>query len=51
MSKSAFRSISQSRAAKEDILRDLASWPLVLEDVAHAQSRLHRGNGKHPEED
>jgi hypothetical protein len=32
-------------------LKDLASRPLVLEDVAHAQTRLHRRNGKRPEED
>jgi len=40
-----------SRQEKEDLLKDLSSWPLVLEDVAHAQSRFHRGNGKRPEED
>jgi len=40
-----------SLAAKEDILRDLSSWPLALEDVAARQSRLPRGNGTHPEED
>jgi len=28
------------RKVKEDILKDLASWPLVLEEVAHGQSRL-----------
>jgi len=33
------------RLAKEDILKDLASWPMVLDDVAHAQTRLPRGNG------
>jgi hypothetical protein len=26
------------RSAREDILKDLSSWPLVLEDVAHCQS-------------
>ena len=39
------------RSAREDILRDLATWPLVLEDVAHAQTRLPRGNGKRQEDD
>ena len=34
------------RAAREDILRDIATWPLALEDVAHRQTRLRRnGNG------
>jgi hypothetical protein len=37
-------------AAREDILKDLASWPLVLEEVARGQSRLRRGNGQ-PEAD
>ena len=42
-----------SRAAKEDILKDLSSWPLALEEVAHAQSRLvvSRGNGRRPDDD
>jgi hypothetical protein len=40
-----------SRAAKEDILRDLSSVPLVLKEVAHRQTRLPRGNGAHTEED
>jgi hypothetical protein len=36
-----------SRQEKEDLLRELSSWPLALEDVAHAQSRLpRRGKGK-----
>jgi hypothetical protein len=38
-----------SRTAREDILKDLSSWPLGLEEVAHAQSRLPRGNGTRPE--
>jgi hypothetical protein len=38
-----------SRSAKEDILKDIASIPLLLKEVAHAQSRLPRGNGAHPE--
>jgi hypothetical protein len=35
------------RAAREDILRDLASWSLVLQEVERAQSRL--SNGKRPQ--
>jgi hypothetical protein len=35
-----------SREAKEDVLRDLASVPVVLEDVASKQSRLPRRNGQ-----
>ena len=38
-----------SRSAKQDLLRDLSSIPLTLEQVAHAQSRLPRGNGTRPE--
>jgi hypothetical protein len=40
-----------SRAAKEDLLRDLSSVPLVLEEVAHRQTKLPRGSGAHSEED
>jgi len=40
-----------SRQEKEDLLKDLSSWPLALEDVAHAQTRLPRGKGKRHEED
>ena len=40
-----------SRQEKEDLLKDLSSWPLALQEVAHAQSRLPRGNGKRPKED
>ena len=36
---------------KEDLLKDLASWPLALAEVAHAQTRLPRGKGPRPEED
>ena len=39
-----------SRSAKEDLLKDLAALPLILKEVAHAQSRLPRCNGSHPEE-
>jgi len=39
------------RNVREDILRDLSTWPLAIEEVAHRQSRLPRGNGTHPEED
>jgi hypothetical protein len=38
-----------SRLAKEDLLKDLSSIPLMLKEVAHAQSRLPRGNGTRPE--
>ena len=38
-----------SRSAKEDLLKDLSSIPLVLKDVAHAQTRLPRGNRTRPE--
>ena len=38
-----------SREFKEDVLRDLASVPLILEDVASRQSKIARnGNGKRP---
>ena len=41
-----------SREIKEDVLRDLASVPLILEDVASRQSKLARnGNGKRPNGD
>jgi hypothetical protein len=41
-----------SRTAKEDILRDISSWPVVLKDVAQRQTRLrnNNGNGQTPEE-
>src|SRR5215469_3026196 len=39
-----------SRSAKEDLLKDLGGIPLILRDLAHAQSRLPRRNGAHPEE-
>jgi hypothetical protein len=42
-----------ARPEKEDILRDISSWPLALEGVAHRQTRLQRnnnGNGQTPEE-
>jgi phage terminase Nu1 subunit (DNA packaging protein) len=33
------------RLAREDILRDLSSWPLALAETADRQTRLPRGNG------
>jgi hypothetical protein len=33
-------------SVKEDLLKELASIPLVLQEAAHAQSRLPRGKGK-----
>jgi hypothetical protein len=37
------------RSVKEDLLKDIAAIPLILKEVAHAQSRLPRrnGNGAH----
>jgi hypothetical protein len=32
------------RKVREDLLRDLATWPLALEGVAHRQTRLSRNN-------
>jgi hypothetical protein len=39
-----------SRSVKEDLLTDLAGVPLVLENVAHAQTKLPRGNRSRPED-
>jgi hypothetical protein len=33
------------RTVREDILRELSTWPLAIEEVAHRQSRLPRGRG------
>ena len=35
-----------SRSVKEDLLNDLAIVPIVLANVAHAQTKLRRGNGR-----
>jgi|SRR6516162_9655059 hypothetical protein len=35
-----------SRDAKDDLLRDLASIPVVLDNVARAQTKLRRSNGQ-----
>jgi len=35
-----------SREAREDIAKNLANWPLILEEVARAQSRLANQKGK-----
>jgi hypothetical protein len=40
-----------SRESKEDFLRNLSNWPLILDDVANRQSKLQRGNGKQPRGD
>jgi len=32
-------------------LRNLAGWPLILENVPKSQTRLPRGKGQAPEED
>jgi hypothetical protein len=37
------------RSVKEDLLKELSSIPIVLKEVAHAQSRLSNGNGTRPE--
>jgi hypothetical protein len=34
------------RSVKEDVLKNIASLPLILEEVAHAQSRLAVAKGK-----
>jgi hypothetical protein len=39
------------RSVKEDLLKDLASVPLILKNVAHAQSRLPNVKGPRSEED
>jgi len=40
-----------ARSEKEDILKDLSSIPLVLEETAHRQIRLPRAKVKRHEED
>jgi hypothetical protein len=40
-----------SRQEKEDLLKDLATWPLALEEVAHAQGRLPNVKGPRSGED
>jgi hypothetical protein len=35
-----------NRQGKEDFLRNLRGWPLVLENVAKSQTRLPRSNGQ-----
>jgi hypothetical protein len=50
--KSRIMSSPLSREIKEDVLGDLASVPLILEDVASRQSKLAlNGNGKRPNGD
>jgi len=40
------------RSVREDVLRDIASWPLALEDVKARQSRLpRRRNGARRDDD
>jgi hypothetical protein len=38
-------SANVDRSVKEDLLNQLSSLPLVLEETAHRQTRLSRGNG------
>jgi hypothetical protein len=40
-----------TRTEKEDFLRNLSNWPLILDGVANRQSKLARGNGQIAEED
>lgn len=41
-----------TRESKEDFLRNLATWPVILEDVVQRQTRLRRnGNRQAAEED
>jgi hypothetical protein len=41
-----------SRNVREDLLRDLATWPDAIKEVAHRQTRLpHRGNGQEDDQD
>ena len=44
-------SANVDRSVKDDLLNQLAGVPVVLENVAHAQSKLSRGNGSRPEEE
>lgn len=37
---------SLEREAKEDILRDIATWPLALKETQHAQTPNESGGGK-----
>jgi len=40
------------REVREDVLRDIASWPLALDEVAHRQTRLpRRRNGARSDDD
>jgi hypothetical protein len=34
-----------SRAAREDILKDIVTWPLALREVAHARTKVRRADG------
>jgi hypothetical protein len=40
---SRINSANVPRSVKEDLLKELASIPLILKEVAHAQTRLRRG--------
>jgi hypothetical protein len=40
-----------SREAKEDLLRDLAGIPIVVENVAHKQSRFRGAKNGQAEKD
>jgi hypothetical protein len=36
-----------TRESKEDFLKNLASWPIILSDVERRQTRLPKSNGEH----
>ena len=40
-----YAAIEIPRTVRDDLLRDLATWPLALENVAHRQTRLRNNNG------
>jgi hypothetical protein len=40
-----------TRESKEDFLRNFASWPVIVDNVAARKSKLRRSNGQTPEED
>jgi hypothetical protein len=44
-------STQMTHTEKEDFLRNLSSWPIILKNVARNQPRLVRSNGQTSEED
>jgi hypothetical protein len=45
------RNSELDRKSKEDFLRNLASWPLLLQEAADARSRLANDKDSQPEAD